>query len=130
VAIVVACCLSASALPIKPKAEDVLKDATKPRHDYPVARVGWDAPRPAQSHINPIYEQMRYPYTREGLFAQFVTSSTPDWRIFSLFALLIFVLRYYRYRAPKAQPAAIAVRTVDATLPAPAAADDTLERAA
>jgi hypothetical protein len=92
--------LTASAVPIKPKIEDVLKDVTKPRNDYPVARVGWEEARSVQAPRNLIYEQMRYPYTREGLLAEFVAVSIPDWRITGLLGLLIVTLRHYRYRRP------------------------------
>jgi hypothetical protein len=99
-----------------------------------VARAGWEAQPPAQSQINPIYEQMRYPYTREGMLAQFVTYSTPDWRIFGMFGLLILTLRYYRYRNPIEQSRARAQRDALASTAATPGqqepAEDTRKRAA
>lgn len=99
-AFVLCCVLTAAATPIKPKIEDVLKEATKTHYDYPVARVGWDKAVSTQPQRNPIYEQMRYPYTREGMLAQFTAHAVPDWRLVGMFGLLIFALRYYRFRKP------------------------------
>jgi hypothetical protein len=100
----------ASATPIKPRIDEVLKQAAQPRRDYPIARVGWEEPKDLAALRNPIYEQMRYPYSREALLGQFVAYSIPDWRLLALFGLLIFTLRYYRYRAkPAPAPGMVAV---------------------
>jgi hypothetical protein len=87
---------SALAYPIKPDAKTLLKAFDRQDNDFPPARVGWQQKVPAP--MNPVFESLRYPYTREAMAAQMTGWATPDLRLFGLFGLLIFTLRYYRER--------------------------------
>jgi hypothetical protein len=87
---------AAFAYPIKPDTKTLLKAFERQDNDFPPARVGWQQkpPRP----VNPVLESLRYPYTREAMAVQITDWAIPDWRLMSMFGLLIFTLRYYRER--------------------------------
>ena len=107
----VLCILLGSALgyPIKPDAKTLLKAFDRQDNDFPPARVGWQPKAPAP--MNPVLESLRYPYTRQAMASQIMMWVMPDWRLFGMFGLLIFTLRYYRAR-----------RMRPATVPAPVVA--------
>jgi hypothetical protein len=96
---------SAMAYPIEPDAETLIKAFERQDNDFPPARVGWQKKDPKP--INPVLESLRYPYTREAMSAQIQAWATPDWRLMAMFGLLIFALRYYRYRESQTAEAAI-----------------------
>jgi hypothetical protein len=96
---------SSGALPVEPNLEELIKKFDEPRVDYPAARIGWDIQHEQVRNAgNPVYERMRWPWTPAGLRTQLISYATPDWRVWALFGLLIFTLRYYRYTKPLEQP--------------------------
>jgi hypothetical protein len=90
----------AISLPVEPDVKKILEEADKPPIHYPIARVGWAPSVSSAIPKNLTYERMRYPWTPEGLRAQLISYSIPDWKVWALFGLLIFTLRYYRYTKP------------------------------
>jgi len=96
--------LPLASLPVKPDAKRLLQDKEEQPIQYPPARAGWNGPEDRRTiAFNPTYEQMRFRYTPAGRRAQFIQAITPDWRLWSMFGFLIFTLRYYRWRKPRAE---------------------------
>jgi hypothetical protein len=91
-------CGASQALPIKPKIEDIIKDAKKPVVNYPPARAGWNGPegKPALPTPNATYERLRNSMSPEAARMQLFHAATPDWRALIGLAGLIFTWRYRR----------------------------------
>jgi hypothetical protein len=86
------------ALPIKPKLEDIIKDAKKPVENYPPARAGWNGPeeRSAVPVANATYDRLRKSMTPEAARIQLFQAATPDWRALVCLAGVVFFWRYRR----------------------------------
>lgn len=94
------------ALPVKPDVKTILRQTDQPRREYPAARAGADRPEDLRAAVyNPIYEQLRYRYTPAGRRDLLLRLATPDPFFWTMLALLIFTLRYYRWSKPRRQPA-------------------------
>jgi hypothetical protein len=98
-------CGASQALPIKPKIEDIIKDAKKPVVNYPPARAGWNGPeeKSAVSAPNATYDRLRSSMSPEAARMQLFHAATPDWRALIGLAGLIFCWRYQRAYAHAVQ---------------------------
>jgi hypothetical protein len=91
-------CGTTQALPIKPKLEDIIKDAKKPVENYPPARAGWNGPeeRSAVPVANATYDRLRKSMTPEVARMQLFQAATPDWRALIGLSGIIVIWRYKR----------------------------------
>jgi hypothetical protein len=89
---------TAIALPIKPKIEDIIKEAKKPVVNYPPARAGWNGPeeKSAAPAANATYDRLRNSMSPEAARMQLFRAATPDWRALIGLAGVILVWRYRR----------------------------------
>ena len=80
---------------MRPDVKALLKNATRSRIDYPVARAGWNGPedKMANDSSNPLYDQLRKQASVAELAHQLAQVAIPDWRIFLLFAGIIALTR-------------------------------------
>jgi hypothetical protein len=112
------------ALPIKPRIEDVIREAKKPPEKFVPARAGWNGPeeKSAVAAPNATYERLRQSMSPEAARMQLLQAAKPDWRLLLAVAGVIFFWRYKRTNehplAPRGQgsrpevvPIAIASRS-------------------
>jgi hypothetical protein len=84
------------ALPIKPKIEDVIKEAKKPPEKFVPARAGWNGPeeKSAVAAPNATYDRLRKSMSPEAARLQLLQAAKPDWRLLLCVAGVIFFWRY------------------------------------
>jgi hypothetical protein len=88
---------SLHALPIKPKIEDVIKEAKKPPERFIPARAGWNGPeeKSAIAAPNATYDRLRKSMSPEAARLQLLQAAKPDWR---LLLCISGVILFWRYR--------------------------------
>jgi hypothetical protein len=86
------------ALPIKPKIEDVIKEAKKPPEKFVPARAGWNGPeeKSAISAPNATYDGLRKSMSPEAARSQLLQAAKPDWRLMLAVVGVIFFWRFKR----------------------------------
>jgi len=86
------------ALPIKPKIEDVIKEAKKPPEKFVPARAGWNGPeeKSAIAAPNATYDRLRKSMSPEAARSQLLQAAKPDWRLLLAVVGVIFFWRYKR----------------------------------
>jgi hypothetical protein len=84
------------ALPIKPKIEDVIKEAKKPPEKFVPARAGWNGPeeKSAVAAPNATYDRLRRSMSPEAARLQLLQAAKPDWRLLLCVVGVIFFWRY------------------------------------
>jgi hypothetical protein len=92
------------ATPIRPTAKQILQDAKEPAADFIPARAGWNGPETqSASMVNPVLERFRPEAQREATRQALLAMAMPDWRIWTLLALIIIGLRLLVVRPEKSK---------------------------
>lgn len=96
--------------PVEPNLEKLVREAEKPRMQYPPARAGWNGPEStaAQRMPNPIYDSLRGS-SAAALRTELLAALKPDWNIVLAFVVLIVGLRMLRNHAEFPQQPVVAV---------------------
>src|SRR4051812_9271120 len=117
--------IGASAVPIKPDLQKILKQQEqKPRH-YEPAQAGWNGPemvRAQEASPNPIYEAYGPASTVRAIRASLAAAATPDPMALGAIGLLILMFRWTRQQRTKNMRATV--------IPIPASAEPDQRRAA
>ncbi|MCU1311976.1 MAG: hypothetical protein JWO20_3101, partial [Candidatus Angelobacter sp.] len=94
------------ALPIKPKIEDVIKEAKKPPEKFVPARAGWNGPeeKSAIAAPNTTYDRLRKSMSPEAARLQLLQAAKPDWRLLLCVTGVIFFWRYKLAREHSSAP--------------------------
>src|SRR5438874_4928491 len=94
---------TASATPIQPKLEDVIKQIERPRIVFPAARAGWNGPEQSQQRhsLNMLLEQYGPEGSARAVKASLIEVARPDVRAFIAIGMIILLLRILRSREQK-----------------------------
>lgn len=106
--------------PVEPNLQKLIREAEKPRMQYPPARAGWNGPEStvAQRVPNPVYESLRGSSPAD-LRTELVAALKPDWSIVLAFVTLIFGLRMLRSNLEHSAEGEVILPGKIHTMPAP-----------